>query len=63
MKAIIAAAGDMNELTATATLPKTNNEYMTNKTRGDKEHGKKEDNGSYAVERKEKTWLSFREFG
>ena len=34
MKAIIVAAGDMNELTATAALPKTTNEYRTNRNRG-----------------------------
>ena len=63
MKATIAAAGDMNELTATAALPKTNNEYRTNRTRGGKGHGKEEDNGSCGVERKEKICLLFREFG
>ena len=63
MKAIIAAAGDMNELSAIAALPKTNNEYRTNRNSGGTGHVKKEDNGSYGVERKEKTCLSFREFG
>jgi hypothetical protein len=65
MKAIIAAAGDMNELSATAALPKTNNEYRTNRNRngkGGKGGGRKEENGSYGVERKEKICISFREF-
>ena len=54
MKAIIAAAGDMNELTAIAALPKTNNEYRTNRNRGGKVSGRKEESGSYDVEREEK---------
>ena len=63
MKAVIAAAGDMNELTASVALPKTNNEYRTNRARGGKGNDKKEDNGSYGVERKDKICLSFRAFG
>ena len=63
MKAIIAAAGDMNELTADKALPKTKHEYRTNRDRRGKGSGKREENGSYGVERKEKICLSYREFG
>ena len=62
MKAIIAAAGDLNELTASAALPtRQSSEYRSN-NRGRKGGGKGGDNGSYGVERKEKICISFREY-
>ena len=41
MKAIIVVVGEMNGLTATGALPKTNNEYRTNRTKGGKGNGRR----------------------
>jgi hypothetical protein len=65
MKAIIAAAGDLNELTASAALPtRQSSEHRTNHNhRKGKGGGNGGNNGSYGVERKKKICILYREYG
>ena len=52
-----------DKIYATAFEPKPNNEYRTNRSINGKGGGRREDNGSFGVERKDMICMSFREFG